>query len=167
MTRGSSPCRSIWTMVFSSTFEQNLGRLDLVLSRFEHFNLKVKLSKCSFFRSQVSYLGHVISSEGVSTDPEKICAVAEWRRPQNLSELKSFLGFASFYRRFVRNFASVAAPLHALSALGPSKNQKKYFLFSQSWDSACEEAFEALKLKLTTAPVLGLGLQQTIILIVD
>lgn len=99
---------------FSSTFEQHLGRLDLVMSRFEHFNLKVKLRKCSFFRFQVSYLGHVISSEGVSTDPEKIRAVAEWHRPQNLSELKSFLAFASFYLRSVRNFASVAGPLHAL-----------------------------------------------------
>ncbi|KAJ8003957.1 hypothetical protein DPEC_G00153790 [Dallia pectoralis] len=145
-------------VVFSSTFEQHLQRLALVLSRFEHFNLKVKLSKCSFFKPEVSYLGHVISAHGVSTDPGKIQAVKEWKSPQSLAELKSFLGFASFYRRFVKNFACIAAPLHALSALGspgPKKAVLPARVFCQHWDSACEDAFQGLKLRLTSAPVLG------------
>lgn len=144
-------------VLFSSSFEQHLARLDLVLDRFAHENLKVKLSKCSFFKSRVSFLGHVISAEGVSTDPEKIRAVAEWRRPQDLQELKSFLGFASFYRRFVRNFASIAAPLHALGALGNNKCGAKLSpaAFQQHWSLECDRAFQSLREKLTSAPVLA------------
>lgn len=100
-------------VVFSSTIEQHLERLDLVLSRLGQFNLKVKLSKCSFFQPEVTYLGHVISA-AVAVDPGKIQAMAEWRRPQNLTELTSILGFASFYQMFVKTFAKLAAPLHAL-----------------------------------------------------
>ena len=145
-------------VVFSSTFEDHLRRLELVLSRFEQCNLKVKFSKCSFFRSEVSYLGHVISTQGVSTDPAKIRAVAEWRSPQNGGELASFLGFASFYRRFVKNFASLAAPLHALSALGSPKKGRRPLpthMFRQHWSPECEGAFQGLKRRLVTAPVLA------------
>ena len=104
------------------------------------------------------YLGYVISAAGVATDPGKIQAVAEWRRLQNLTELKSFLGFASFYRRFVKNFAKLAAPLHALSLQlsgKPGKRPASGQGFVQSWDATCEEAFVALKQKLISAPVLG------------
>lgn len=144
-------------VIFSTTFEQHLARLDLVLGRFAHENLKVKLSKCSFFKSQVSFLGHVISTEGIATDPEKIRAVAEWRQPQDLQELKSFLGFASFYRRFVKNFASIAAPLHALCTLGNVKCGAKLSAasFQQHWSVECDQAFRRLREKLTSAPVLS------------
>lgn len=85
-------------MTCSSAVEQHLECLDLVLSRLGQFNLKVKLNKCSFFQSEVTYLGHVISAAGVAMDPEKIRDVAEWCRPQNLAESfgKSFLGFVNF-----------------------------------------------------------------------
>ncbi|KAJ8002029.1 hypothetical protein DPEC_G00175560 [Dallia pectoralis] len=99
-----------------------------------------------------------ILAHGVSTDPGKIQAVKEWKSPQSLAELKSFLGFASFYRRFVKNFACIAPPLHALSALGspgPKKAVLPARVFCQLWDSACEDAFQGLKLRLTSAPVLG------------
>jgi len=89
-------------IVFSTTIEQHLQRLELVLDRLRQQNLKIKLSKCCFFQPEVRYLGHVVSSTGVSTDPEKISAVAKWNRPQSLQELRSFLGFASYYRRFVK-----------------------------------------------------------------
>ncbi len=150
-------------IVFSSTVEQHLERLERVLQRFWHHGLKVKLSKCCFFQKEVRYLGHVISSEGVSTDPEKIQAVAEWARPQTAKELRSFLGFASYYRRFVQGFANIAAPLHQLAAAGEvpkgKKRNKRAYLtseqFRQKWDSKCEEAFQLLKKKLTSAPVLA------------
>lgn len=73
-------------IVFSATVKQHLHRLELVLDRLRQQNLKIKLSKCCFFRPEVRYLGHVVSSAGVSTDPEKISAVAKWARPQNLQD---------------------------------------------------------------------------------
>ena len=145
-------------VVFSPSFEQHLQRLELVLSRFDQCNLRVKLSKCAFFQSEVSYLGHVISAKGVATDPAKIQAVAEWRTPSSAAELQSFLGFASFYRRFVKDFAGLAAPLHALCALGSLKRGRRILStqeFKANWSPACEEAFQALKRRLVSAPVLA------------
>ncbi len=140
-----------------------MERLERVLQRFRHHDLKVKHSKCCFFQKEVRYLGHVISSEGVSTDPEKIQAVAEWARPQTAKELRSFLVFARYYRRFVQGFANIAAPLHQLAAAGEvpkgKKRNKRIYLtseqFRQKWDPKCEEAFQLVKKKLTSAPVLA------------
>ncbi|KAL2088289.1 hypothetical protein ACEWY4_015188 [Coilia grayii] len=103
-------------VIFSSSFQQHLQRLELVLSRLKEHNLKLKLSKCHFFKDEVQYLGHVISSRGVATDPDKIQTVLQWKRPLTLTELRSFLGFASYYRRFVAGFAKHAGPLHKLLA---------------------------------------------------
>lgn len=91
------------------------------------------------------------------TDPEKICAVVEWRRPQDLQDLKFFLGFTSFYRHFVKNFASITAPLNALSALGNAKLGAKVSsaTFQQHWSTECDQAFRSLCEKLTSAPVLA------------
>lgn len=103
-------------VVFSATVAEHIQRLDAVLGRLQREGLKVKLEKCSLFRPEVSYLGHVISRESVATDPGKIEAVAKWPRPSHVSELRSFLGFASYYRHFVDEFAKLAAPLHRLVA---------------------------------------------------
>lgn len=103
-------------IIFSSSVEQHLQRLEMVLGRLQGQGLKVKAEKCAFFQEQVSYLGHIISSQGVSTDPKKIEAVAGWQRRRHISELWSFLGFASYYRRFVDGFAKMAKPLHQLVA---------------------------------------------------
>ena len=145
-------------VVFSPSFEQHLVRLGLVLSRFREHGLKVKWSKCSMFQHKVSYLGHVISEEGVSTNPEKIRAVSEWPRPQNYTELKSFLGFSGYYRRFVKNFSQLAAPLHVLSSRASPKGQGSKLngsQFMEMWTPQCESAFQSLKQKLVTAPVLA------------
>ncbi len=74
------------------------------------------LEKCAFFQREVKYLGHIVSSQGVATDPSKVEVVAQWRTPTSVSELRSFLGFASYYRRFEEGFAKLAAPLHKLVA---------------------------------------------------
>lgn len=133
--------------------------------------LKVKLSKCKFFQQEVSYLGHVVSAEGVVTDPAKIEEVKEWRRPSHLAELRSFLGFASYYRRFVEGFSKLAAPLHQLvgKLSGPRRKGKTPPVpLTAAWDESCEDAFQSLKNRLTSAPVLAYAdFQKPFILEVD
>jgi len=99
-------------IVFSSSIEQHLQRLEMVLSRFQQKGWKSKLIKCHFFKKEVQFLGHRVSSEGVATDPEKISAVENWRRPQDVTKVKSFIGFCCYYRCFVKGFAQLSAPLH-------------------------------------------------------
>lgn len=143
-------------IVFSSTVDQHLNRLESVLSCLQREGLKVKLEKCCFFRTAVKYLGHVISEAGVSTDPEKVAAVSTWCHPITVSELRSFLGFASYYRRFVQGFARLSAPLHRLVAALCGKHKKgKGQLIGAAWTKECEESFKQLKASLTTAPVLA------------
>lgn len=158
---GSQHCQSLLlylddVVVYSSSIDDHLQRLGTVLSRLQHEGLKVKLSKCEFFKKEVKYLGHVISADGVSTDPDKIAAVAGWPRPNTTTEMRSFLGFASYYRRFVQGFAKMAAPLHRLVSevqrvQGRSKNQ----FLTDSWTSECEKGFNDLKATLVSAPVLA------------
>ncbi|KAL1259109.1 hypothetical protein QQF64_009686 [Cirrhinus molitorella] len=96
--------------------EEHLIRLEEVFKRLLQEGLKIKLSKCNFFQKQVKYLGHLVSEQGVATDPDKVAAVKEWSRPVHLAELRSFLGFSSYYRRFIEGFAKLAKPLHELTS---------------------------------------------------
>ena len=99
-------------IVFSQTPEEHLHRLKAVFNKLKAAGLKLKPSKCDLFKQQINYLGHVVSKEGVSTDPEKIKAVTEWPQPTTVTEVRSFLGFVSYYRRFIPNFSKVAKPLN-------------------------------------------------------
>ncbi|KAK3703901.1 hypothetical protein QZH41_009140 [Actinostola sp. cb2023] len=101
-------------LVFGSTFEETLSRLEMVLSRLSKLNLKVKPEKCQLFREKVRYLGHIVTSEGTSPDPEKVRAVMEWSRPETLRELRGFLGLSGYYRRFLPKYAEIANPLQCL-----------------------------------------------------
>ncbi|KAL0152304.1 hypothetical protein M9458_052027 [Cirrhinus mrigala] len=158
---GDQQCHSLLLylddiVVFSSSIAQHMERLEVVLSRLEREGLKAKLGKCAFLRQEVKYLGHVISSTGVATDPSKIEAVAQWPCPSNVTELRSFLGFASYYRRFVEGFAKLAAPLHKLvGEFAGVKGKHAGRSFVSAWSAGCQESFEGLKGKLTTAPVLA------------
>lgn len=118
---------------------------------------QAKLEKCAFFWHKVSYLGHVIYCVGVPTNPTKVGAVAKWRRPCSVSELWSFLGFASYYRRFVEGFVTLAPPLHQVVAkLAHTKSKTGLGqTLSAIWTPKCEESFEALKARLVSAPVLA------------
>ena len=132
-------------IVFSSDFEEHTRRLEIVLQRLRAAQLKLKPSKCEFFSRQVKFLGHVVSDRGVQTDPEKIAVVKDWPVPRCLSELRTYLGFCSYYRRFVRGFADIAAPLHELTKKG------RQFV----WTERCQQSFDELKERLTSSPVLA------------
>lgn len=145
-------------VIFSSSFHQHLQRLELVFKRLREHNLKLKLEKCHLFQAEVKYLGHVISASGVATDPDKIRTVLEWKRPSTLTELRSFLGFASYYRRFVEGFARHAGPLHHLVAEAQGKGKRaaggSHVKLGGRWNDRCEQAFQTLKQELASAPVL-------------
>ena len=144
-------------VVFSATVDEHVSRLDAVLSRLQRENLRVKLEKCEFFKTEVKYLGHVISKGGVATDPDKISAVAKWAPPKHVTELRSFLGFASYYRRFVNGFASLAAPLHRLVSelIGTKKRAPSKRALAEAWTDECNKSFLELRARLVAAPVLA------------
>ncbi|GFX33571.1 retrovirus-related Pol polyprotein from transposon 412 [Trichonephila clavipes] len=126
------------------TFEEHLQNIRKVLSKLSDANLKLNPSKCKFFQKEVNYLGHVISAEVVRTDPEKVSAVKNWKRPENLRELRSFLGLCTYYRKFVKGFSNIARPLHRLT-----ESKQKF-----QWTKECEDSFLQLKEALTSSPIL-------------
>ena len=128
-----------------NSFDEAITNLQCVFDRLRDANLKLKPKKCTLFQKQVEFLGHVVSDKGVSCDPEKLSAVREWKEPTTVSEVRSFLGFANYYRRFVQSFAHVASPLTDLT--------KKDIPFH--WSTECQEAFDLLKQKLVEAPILA------------
>lgn len=137
-------------IVFSATVDEHVQRLGAVLETLRVQNLKAKLEKGCFLKTELKYLGHVISKDGVATDPDKISVVVNWQPPKTVTELRSFLGFASYYRHFVQGFAKLAAPLHHLVAeLGGTKTKKlSKRSLQELWTEQCETSFENLKARL-------------------
>ena len=105
-------------LVFSKTWEEHLHHLEMMLSILEKASLYAKESKCEFGMTELLYLGHIISVDGVRVDPEKIRAIVDWPTPTNLTQLKGFLGLCGFYRRFFKRFSQLAAPLTDLTKKG-------------------------------------------------
>ena len=133
-------------LVYSSSSEEHSEHMRIMLQTLREHQLYAKLSKCQFWLDRVAFLGHVISVEGVSVDPQKIEVVVNWKPPKNMSEVRSFLGLAGYYRKFVEGFSKIAAPLTKLT-----RKDVKY-----EWVDACQQSFEELKGRLTSAPVLAL-----------
>lgn len=131
-------------LVFSQTLDEHLHHLSLVLNAIKKAGLKLKLSKCKFFQ-KVEFLGHTITTEGLKPNPAHTAAVTDFPTPQNIKGIRQFLRLASYYRRFIQNFAKIAHPLHALT--------RKEAPFH--WTKECQEAFTLLKHKLSSAPVLA------------
>ena len=132
-------------LVFGKDFQEHLHRLGLVLKTLIKANLKLNPSKCFLFRKSVKFLGHVISSEGIQPDPTKLESLSRWPVPVSKEGVHSFLGFVSYYRRFVKNHALLAEPLIHLTR----KNVKF------RWDAACEGAFLKLRDELINYPILA------------
>ena len=133
-------------LIYSKSWEDHLLHIQEVLSILQQNSFHVKMSKCLFAKQQLSYLGHIVSEQGVATDPSKIASIKDWPQPQNIKELRSFLGMVGYYRRFVSQFGLLCKPLTNLL--------KKGTLFV--WTSETEAAFQALKKALISAPVLAL-----------
>ena len=132
-------------VIWASTFEDHIRRLRLVFDRIRTAGLKLKPSKCHFLRKEVTFLGHLVSSDGIKTDPENVLAVQTWPAPVNVKELQSFLGLAGYYRKFIFGFSIIAESLCKLC--------RKNVPFS--WQQEQQAAFEKLKDHLVSAPVLA------------
>lgn len=143
-------------IIFSDTIQTHFQRLEAVFTRLEQYGLKLKGSKCEFFQLEVKYLGHVVSADGVRTDPDKISVLKDWPVPRSIKDLRSFLGFAGYYRRFVEGFSQIAKPLNSLLIGHPTNKKCKSNKAATSWSWGPEQqkAFETIIEKLTSAPVL-------------
>ena len=146
-------------IIFSSTFEEHVERLQAVFERLAEHNLKLKPSKCELFKERVSYLGHVVSEKGIHTDPTKIEAVKTWPVPKNVKDVRRFLGFTGYYRKFIQGFAAIARPLNdllvgiATNSKARKKPAKKKMSFE--WGPEQQNSFDIIIDKLTNPPVLA------------
>jgi len=133
-------------LIYSPTLEDHACLLTAVLQILSGNNLFAKPSKCSFAQNSIEYLGHVISSNGVSTDPHKIQAVKDWPVPSNIKDVRGFLGLTGYYRRFIKHYSLISRPLTLLLRKGTP------FV----WSVTTQETFDLLKQTMVTAPVLAL-----------
>ena len=101
-------------IVFSKTLEEHLTRLRVVFEKLKRAELKLKPSKCEFFKQELTYLGHFVSKNGIQTDSKKVEAIHKWPVPTNVTEVQSFLGFTNYYQRFIKRYVWVANPLYKL-----------------------------------------------------
>ncbi|KAL2240784.1 UNVERIFIED_CONTAM: Transposon Tf2-12 polyprotein [Sesamum indicum] len=133
-------------LVYSKDRDEHEQHLRIILQILKEKELYAKLSKCEFWVNQVVFLGHVVSGDGVMPDPSKVKAITEWRVPKNATEVRSFLGLARYYRRFVEGFSIIAGPLTKLLRKG----------VEFQWTEQCQQSFDELKKRLTSNPILVL-----------
>jgi len=159
-------------LIYSKTVPQHLDDLRAVFAKMREHQLMLKLRKCEFFRSKLKFLGHIVTAGGMYPDPDKIQTVTDWPTPKTVLELRSFLGLANYFRKYIRAYAAITSPLTDLLK-GLSKQEKRGKFsrlsrmppfavealelgFAARWDARCQSAFDTLKRALTTAPVLVL-----------
>lgn len=132
-------------IVYSNSLKEHKEHVRLVVTALGNAGLQLDIKKCEFFKTEVLFLGLLVSTNGVRMDPKKVAAIVEWKTPSNLHDVQEFIGFANFYRRFIQDFSEICKPLTALN--------KKDVTFT--WSDECEAAFRRLKHAFTTAPVLA------------
>jgi hypothetical protein len=133
-------------LVYSKSVEEHEQHLRVVLGKLRAHKLYAKFNKCEFWLEKISFLGHILTAEGVAVDPGKVETTSNWQQPTNVSEIRSFLGLAGYYQRFIEGFSKIARPMTELL-----KKEKKF-----NWIESCEKSFQELKRRLTTTPVLTL-----------
>ena len=132
-------------LVYSKNEEDHAKHLHVVLQRLRDHRLYAKFSKCELWLDSVKFLGHIVSSKGISVDPSKVQEVMDWKPPTSVHQIRSFLGLAEYYHRFIPDFSGIAKPMTELLKKG----------VKLVWDDKCEEAFHTLRAQLTTAPMLA------------
>ena len=138
-------------IVFSKTPKDHIERLRGVFHKLFLAGLKLKPRKCEFFKSKTAYLGHIVSAKGIEIDPKTVEAVKNWTIPKTVTDVRSFLGFTNYYRRFIKDYAKVARPLNILIS-GENAVKKKKLV---EWDKQCQKAFDALQDLCTSTPILA------------
>ena len=138
-------------IVFSKMLDEHIKRLRSVFEKLDQAGLHLKPSKCEFFKKRVEYLGHIISENGIETNPKKIEAIVKWPQPQTVAQMCSFLGFCNYYCKFIHRYTQIAKPLYKLISGDWTKTKQA----KSSWDEKCEQAFKALKDICSCTPVLA------------
>ncbi|XP_027150224.1 uncharacterized protein LOC113750452 [Coffea eugenioides] len=133
-------------LIYSKTREEHVKHLEMVLQILREHKWYAKFSKCEFWLEEISFLGHKVSKDGIAVDPAKVEAVTMWKQPETPTEVRSFLGLAGYYRRFIKDFSKIAGPMAELTKKG-----NKFI-----WTPKCESSFQELKRRLTSATVLAL-----------
>jgi hypothetical protein len=131
-------------LIYSKSVKEHAKHLRVVLQRLRDHKLNAKFSKCEFWLKSVKFLGHTISHDGISVDPSKVQEVMDWKPPKSVHQIRSFLGLAGYYRRFIPDFSRIAKPMTELL-----KEGVKFV-----WSEACEKAFHTSRQRLTSATVL-------------
>ena len=145
-------------IIFSKSVDEHLAHLEEVFRRLREASVKLNPKKCNFVKQKVEYLGHVITPQGIEVDKNKVQVVLDFPTPKNLKELRSFLGLANYYRRFIKGFSVIASPLNALTRKG----------VKFCWTESCANAFDKLKRALVSAPILAYpNFEEPFLLFVD
>ena len=142
-------------IIFNDTKEEHLKRLEAVFQNLFAAGLKLKPSKCFFFREEIEYLGHVVSGKDIATNPKKVEAVAKWPTPKTVYDVRSFLGFVGYYRRFIRNFSKIAKPIREVITGLENQSKRSAKKIFVEWTEASDSAFEHLKKLCISTPILA------------
>jgi hypothetical protein len=132
-------------LVYSKNEDEHNMHLHIVLQRLRDHRLYAKFSKCDFWLREIKFLGHTISQDGIAVDPEKVQEVMDWKPPTTVRQIRSFLGLAGYYRRFIPDFSRIAKPMTELLKEGVKFD----------WGQKCEDSFHTMRRHLTTAPMLA------------
>ena len=138
-------------IIFSKNPDDHITRLEGVFEKLAKAGLKLKPSKCEFFKSSLKYLGHIVSKDGIATDPHKIEAIRNWPTPETVTDVHSFTGFTNYYRKFIKRYAKISRPLRELTS-GENGKKKNHRV---EWTNRCKESFDTLKAICSECPVLA------------